>query len=239
MKLHPWEAEVNRKVGEKLYVQVFRQVRAYIIKNNLQPGDLLPTEQAMSEMLGVSRNVLREAIKAMEIMGMLSAQAGRGTVLHDFNLDFVLQNVVFAAANDVDSTIVDMLDIRKKLELGYMRLAYESLKPQDVARLRQILEAMQRSWEQEHFFHNDDRDFHLTLFSRVENSTLLSLMTAIWDVDANFKREEKIRLLEDTLIKHEHIVQALEARNEEAFEAAMLTHFVTANIPSRRLCKIK
>ncbi len=85
-------------------------------------------------------------------------------MLHDFNLDFVLQNVVFAAANDVDSTIVDMLDIRKKLELGYMRLAYESLKPQDVARLRQILEAMQRSWEQEHFFHNDDRDFHSPCF---------------------------------------------------------------------------
>ena len=52
-----------KRPGEKLYSLVFRQIRAYILQNNLQPGDLLPTEQALVEMLGVSRNVLREAIK--------------------------------------------------------------------------------------------------------------------------------------------------------------------------------
>ena len=67
---------MNRKRGEKLYAQVFRQVRAYIIQHNLQPGDLLPTEQALVEMLGVSRNVLREAIKSMELMGLVSARRG-------------------------------------------------------------------------------------------------------------------------------------------------------------------
>ena len=84
---------MNKQRGEKLYAQVFRQIRSYIIQRNLQPGDLLPTEQALVEMLGVSRK-LREAIKSMEIMGMVSAQPGRGTVLKDFNLDFVFQNVI-------------------------------------------------------------------------------------------------------------------------------------------------
>ncbi|HOQ63999.1 MAG TPA: GntR family transcriptional regulator, partial [Clostridia bacterium] len=76
-----------KKNGEKLYSRVFRQVRAYILQNNLQPGDLLPTEQALVEMLGVSRNVLREAIKSMELLGMVSAQPGRGTTLKAFSLD--------------------------------------------------------------------------------------------------------------------------------------------------------
>ena len=217
----------SKRNGEKLYVQVFRQVRGYIIENNLKPGDLLPTEQAMSEMLGVSRNVLREAIKSMEIMGMLSAQAGRGTVLHDFNLDFVMQNVVFAAASDVDSTIIEMLDIRKKLELGYMRQAYSTLQDEDIKRMRSIMTAIRAHWEQDRFFHSDDRDFHMTLFSRIENTSMLSLMAAIWDVDANFKTEEKIPHLDETIIKHENIVRALEARNEEAFEAAMMAHFAS------------
>ena len=64
---------------DKLYVQAFREIRAYITRNNLQPGDLLPSEQAMCEMLGVSRNVLREAIKSMELMGMAQSRPGRGT----------------------------------------------------------------------------------------------------------------------------------------------------------------
>lgn len=217
----------NKRNGEKLYVQVFRQVRGYIIENNLKPGDLLPTEQAMSEMLGVSRNVLREAIKSMEIMGMLSSQAGRGTVLHDFNLDFVMQNVIFAAANDVDNTIFELLDIRKKLELGYMRQAYATLREEDIRHLRQIMTAIRAHWEKDHYFHSDDREFHMTLFSRINNRSMLSLMAAIWDVDANFKTEEKIPHLDESIIKHENIVRALEARNEEAFEAAMMAHFAS------------
>ncbi|MEZ7873305.1 MAG: GntR family transcriptional regulator, partial [Eubacteriales bacterium] len=64
---------MNKKIGEKLYSWVFRQIRAYILQNNLQPGDLLPTEQALADMLEVSRNVVREAIKSMELLGMVSA----------------------------------------------------------------------------------------------------------------------------------------------------------------------
>ena len=61
----------NLKRDEKLYISAFQEIRSYIIRNDLKPGDLLPTEQAMCESLGVSRNVLREAIKSMELMGMV------------------------------------------------------------------------------------------------------------------------------------------------------------------------
>ena len=60
---------------DKLYVQTFQKIRAYIIQNNLKPGDLLPSEQSMCEMFGVSRNVLREAIKAMELMNLAATSS--------------------------------------------------------------------------------------------------------------------------------------------------------------------
>lgn len=219
--------------GEKLYSRVFRQIRAYILQNNLQPGDLLPTEQALVDMLGVSRNVLREAIKSMELLGMVSAQPGRGTELKQFNLEFVFQNVIFAAAGEEDNAVAEMLDIRKRLELGYMRRAFETLGPQDILRVREILENIKRQWEAHRFFHADDREFHLALFSRVGNRTLLSMMEAIWDVDANFKTEEKFKHLDETIVKHENIVRALEAGNEEAFEAAMMAHFASGKYSRR------
>lgn len=216
-----------KRTGEKLYSRVFRQIRAYILQNNLQPGDLLPTEQALVEMLGVSRNVLREAIKSMELLGMVSAQPGRGTVMKEFSLEFVFQNVIFAAAGEEDNAVAEMLDIRKRLELGYVRKAFESLGPEDIRHIRGILENIKRQWEEHRFFHADDKDFHMALFARVGNRTLLSMMEAIWDVDANFKTEEKFKHLDETIIKHENIVRALEAGNEEAFEAAMMAHFAS------------
>ena len=74
---------------DKLYIQTFREIRSYIITHELKAGDSLPTEQAMCQMLGVSRNVLREAIKSMELMGMIQSCPGRGTVVKEFNLDFM------------------------------------------------------------------------------------------------------------------------------------------------------
>lgn len=210
---------------DKLYVQTFQKIRAYIIQNNLKPGDLLPSEQSMCEMFGVSRNVLREAIKAMELMNLAEAQPGRGTIMKPFNLDFIFQNVMFSTIGENDKVIREMLMIRKRLELSFMREAYYSLGDEDIAHIRQILENIKATWKQHIFFHADDREFHMSLFSRLNNQTLLSLMDAIWSVDENFHTEEKFKHLDDTIVRHENIVHALEARNEEAFEAAMLMHF--------------
>ncbi len=213
--------------GEKLYTRVFREIRAYIIRNKLQPGDQLPTEQTLCDMLGVSRNVLREAIKSMELMGMVSALPGRGTVLKPFNLDFIFQNVIIASVSEEYETIFEMLSIRKKLELGYMREAFQTLDASDVRGIRLILELIKERWRRREFFHADDRDFHMALFSKAGNSTLLSLMDAIWSVDENFRTEEKMKYLDDSVTKHENIVRALEAGNQEAFEAAMMAHFAS------------
>jgi len=221
------EVHMVKRRGEKLYSLVFRQIRAYILQNNLQPGDLLPTEQALVDMLGVSRNVLREAIKSMELLGMVSAQPGRGTMLKQFNLDYVFQNVIFAAAGEEENAISEMLDIRKRLELAYTRQAFETLQQEDIARLRTILESIKKQWEEHRFFHADDREFHMALFSRIGNQTLMNMMAAIWDVDENFKTEEKFKHLDETIVKHENIVRALEAGNEEAFLAAMMAHFAS------------
>ena len=219
---------MEKKSGEKLYLRVFRQVRAYILQNNLQPGDLLPTEQTLVEMLGVSRNVLREAVKSMELLGMVSAQPGRGTILKAFNLDFVFQNVLFAVAGDEDYAISEMLDIRKRLELGYVRQAFNSLEKEDIVRIRGIMEDLRIAYEKERFIHDEDKAFHMAIFSKVPNKTLLVMLEAIWDVDENFKTDEKAKYLdEDTVIKHENIVRSLESGNGEAFEAAMMAHFAS------------
>ena len=91
---------------EKLYIRVFRELRDHILRNNLKPGDLIPTEKELCEKLGVSRNVLRESIKAMELMGIVYSRPGRGTAVCPFSLDFIYQNVLLSTADDSERAIL-------------------------------------------------------------------------------------------------------------------------------------
>jgi len=212
---------------DKLYIQAFREIRSYIIRNELKPGDLLPTEQNMCQMLGISRNVLREAIKSMELMGMISSCPGRGTMIKEFNLDFIFQNVLFFTVGDEKRSIGEMLGVRKTIELGYTRQAFDALTEDDICGIRACYESIKAKWEQRVFFHADDKEFHMQLFKHLNNGVLHSLLEAIWAVDENFQVEEKAKHLDDTIAKHEAIVVALEKHDYEAFAKAMEAHFAS------------
>lgn len=216
---------MDKEKNEKLYIQAFRSIRSYIIGNELEPGALLPTEQKMCAELGVSRNVLREAIKSMELMGMVSASPGRGTVVMPFNLDFVLQNVLFFRVGANDKSVREMFDIRKSLELSYMRQAFYALSREDITRMRECAGRIRDSFRQEGLFSEADRDFHMTLFRPIGNSVLTSALEAIWAVDVGFQLELKRTHMESSVRKHEAIVDALEQYDFFAFAKAMEAHF--------------
>lgn len=213
------------KKEEKLYIQTFREIRSYIIRHELKPGDLLPTELEMSQTLGVSRNVLREAIKSMELMGMVQACPGRGTEVKEFSLDFVFQNVLFFNVGGEDKPVHEMFGIRRMLELSYMRQAFYVLTEEDIQKLRECVRRMRESPDDDLAFTCADRDFHMALFRPLGNGVLESLMEAIWAVDEGFELEKKSPHLISSIPKHEAIVDALAAYDYRAFARAMEIHF--------------
>ena len=215
------------KKENKLYIQAFREIRSYIIRNGLKPGDLLPTELEMCEKLGVSRNVLREAIKSMELMGMVQACPGRGTQVKEFSLDFVFQNVLFFSVAGEDKPVREMFGIRRMLELSYMRQAFYAINEDDIRVLHNCLRQMHESREDYTAFTEADRIFHTTLFRGLDNSVLNSLMDAIWAVDAGFELEKKSPHLMTSISKHETIVKALEEDDYRACARAMEIHFAS------------
>ncbi len=213
---------------EKLYTQAFREIRAYIIRNELKSGDLLPSEQSLCETLGVSRNVLREAIKSLELMGMVEACPGRGTAVKEFNLDFIFQNVMFFnVGRDEERAIREMLALRRTLELDFMPQAFFSVTEADIAHLRECLSQMRERWERNELFGDIDRDFHMTLYRRLNNGVLESLLRAVWAVDDTFELEKKKPHLPYTLDKHAAIVSSLEDRDYDMFTKAMQAHFAS------------
>ncbi len=212
---------------QKLYVQVLSQIHQLILDRGLKPGDLLPPEQVLAAEFGVSRNVVREAIKSMEVMGIVRAVAGRGTELLSFSMEYILQSMLFFQVPGNESTVRQMFDVRKHLELSYMRDAFYSLGKEDILHLREIVDQIRVSYEQEGLFSELDREFHLTLFRPLKNAVLDSLMNAIWEVDVRFQLEEKRPHLADSVAKHEAVVQSLEAHDFIGFVKAMEYHFTS------------
>jgi DNA-binding FadR family transcriptional regulator len=123
---------------QKLYVQVLRQIHQLILDRGLKPGDLLPPEQVLAAEFGVSRNVVREAIKSMEVMGIVRAVAGRGTELLPFSMEYILQSMLFFQVPGNESAVRQMFDVRKNLEMSYMRQAFHAMTREDIARLREL-----------------------------------------------------------------------------------------------------
>jgi len=210
---------------QKLYVQVLRQIHQLILDRGLKPGDLLPPEQVLAAEFGVSRNVVREAIKSMEVMGIVRAVAGRGTELLPFSMEYILQSMLFFQVPGNESAVRQMFDVRRHLELSYMRDAFYALEKEDILHLREVVDQIRVSYEQEGLFSELDRDFHLSLFRPLKNAVLDSLMNAIWEVDVRFQLEEKRPHLGDSAAKHEAVVQALEAHDFIGFVKAMEYHF--------------
>ena len=211
--------------NEKRYLQVLDQINRLVLERDMKPGDLLPPENALAAEFHVSRNVVREAIKSMEVMGVVRAVPGRGTELVPFSMDYLFRIMLFFQVPGNENTVRQMFDVRKALEMSYMHQAFYALSRDDVARLRQIMDKIRDSYEQEGVFAELDREFHLSLFRPLKNDVLYNLMDAIWEIDVRFQLEKKRPHLAGSVAKHEAIVKALEEYDYLAFAKAMEYHF--------------
>lgn len=206
---------------EKLYKQVFYQIRNYIIENEIHSGGKLPTEAEMCEMMGVSRNVLREAIKALELIGVVKSKPGVGIVVQEFNMDFFYQNMFLSHIIDDRKLIDEILDVRKKLELSYLREAFNTISEEDINALEAIIES-----DSEIRFEDRDKEFHMTMYNHLNNKTLSSILEAAWYFDRRINGMYTMYDSHKELIEnHVAITTALRKKDFAMFKEAMEYHF--------------
>lgn len=220
----------------KLYLQVYEELKDYILQNHLKPGDKLPTEMEMCGLLGVSRNVLREAIKSLEISGIVRSKPGVGIIIQEFNPDFLFQSLIFHLEWDNDSLVPQTLAVRRTLELGFTREAFHSIGKEEIVQLEEQLEVMRTSHLPARSgrggslvfgprFYEADAAFHKILYSKADNKILSSVIDAVWACDKYYKQRTRPIYIEQTVRKHERIVTALKHDSMDEFCAAMHYHF--------------
>ncbi len=200
------------------------QLRGLIATGKLRSGDQLPSERELSEQFTVSRASVREAIRALESMGLLEARQGEGTYVAK-SVEALVQPLAHAIAQE-ENAIQEMFEMRRLLEPQLAALAAERAAPAELEELHDIVEKQARQVAEGGTGAELDAAFHSALGRAAKNALLLRLNDTLVDSLRDSRRgslqtPERPRR---SLAGHRAIVRALHARDPKAAQRAMLKH---------------
>ncbi len=204
----------------------------YIRGQKLQPGTTLPSEARLTELLGVSRPVVREALRNLRGLGVVEIYNGRGAVVRELtptSLEVFFSHALQTVAN----SIIGLMELRTGLECEAAALAALRHGPEDATSMRSLVERMSAAITDPDLYSQLDVDLHIAISRASGNELFLHMVQSIRAAmrDASL-RGMKLRLdHEDGAIvqkMHEEIVEAILARDADRAFAAMKRHMVSA-----------
>lgn len=204
--------------------QVVAQIKQYIVQHNLKPGDRLPTEQELADLLGVSRISVREATKSLSFLGIVQAAPRRGLTLGEVDMDRVTKYLGFHFALSGYSKL-HLLQARMVIEIGSLPFAMERMDedPGVHRRLMELIEKLDQAKTPDEFIEGDIV-FHRAL---VEGSGIEPLV-AFTDLLHVFFREFRESVVPEGLRSgnqsHRRIVEALRNHRPETAQKELRLH---------------
>ncbi|WP_203416890.1 FadR/GntR family transcriptional regulator [Jiangella ureilytica] len=208
-----------------LHKTVQEEIRHYIIKQDLRPGDPLKPEAELARLFGVSRNSVREAVKALESTGVLETRRGSGVYIKDFSFTPLLDNLPYGLMQG-RRALGELVALRKALEAGMIADAMQAITPQRIAGLRDVLAVMGERADRGEDFADQDREFHRLLFADLGNEMLLQLFDLFWQ--AYHRAAPPVHGRDPRQIHrlHAEIIEAVLSGDAERAREAVRQHYV-------------
>jgi GntR family transcriptional repressor for pyruvate dehydrogenase complex len=154
------------------------KIKDMIMSGELHPGDRLPKEADLAERLGLSRNSLREAVKALSLIRVLDVRQGDGTYVTSLQPRLLLDALTFVVDFHRDDTVLEFFEVRRLLEPAAAAKAAQTMSDGDIAKLRGVLEELDEDPTAEELVAND-LEFHRQIAAGSGNSVLSSLIESL------------------------------------------------------------
>lgn len=206
--------------------EVILQIKNMIVSGRLKPGDRLLPEKELSEELGVSRNSLREAIKALVVFRVLDVRQGDGTYVTSLEPDILLEAVSFVVDLHDDASILDLFAVRRILEPAAAAEAALQITPEEIAELHKLMHQIDESSSIEHLVEHD-LAFHHQIVAAAGNGYLTSLLDSLSSSTVRarvWRGLTQDNAIERTLSEHKAILAAIEAKDTELAKALTTVH---------------
>jgi GntR family transcriptional regulator, transcriptional repressor for pyruvate dehydrogenase complex len=219
--LHPGFESVRR---DKIYEGVAKQIERLILKR-LKPGDKLPSERELAETLGVSRSSIRDAIRSLELMGMVEPRQGAGTIVREISSESLV-NPLANAIKHKKELIAELLDFRKMIEPQLAALAAERGSSAQFAEMEEILDRQDDKLRRGESAIVEDSEFHYAIALASGNSVVLKVLDTLMDLLRD-SRERSLQIEgrpQKSLAGHRRILVALKRKDPVAASTAMRQH---------------
>lgn len=209
----------------RLYEHIVQQIRALIREGNWRPGDQIPPERELAERFRVSRTSVREALRALEMQGVIESRQGGGTFVRQADPEALVRSLAGAILQG-RRELGEILEVRELIEPGIARGAARRATREHVAELERLLEQQRRRITAGEPFAEEDTAFHQVLAEAADNRVLLRLQNVVMDL----LRESRQSYLhspdrpQKSLQGHEAILAAVRARDADAAYQASLEH---------------
>lgn len=224
----PLEASPRRPLGMLQPMSgplhdVREHVVAMIVAGKLMPGDALPAERELATALGVSRPVVREAIRSLEAVNVVESRRGAGTYVTNLSPELLLAPLSYAFRL-VRGSYLDLFQVRRFLEPAAAAEAAITVAEDKLAEMDALLRALDESDQDS--FPESDLAFHEWIVRQTGNPLLLSVIRGIRDLEFTVLEVTAATVInrDQSQIEHRAIAQAIRDGDPERAKAAMLLH---------------
>jgi GntR family transcriptional repressor for pyruvate dehydrogenase complex len=204
---------------KKIYEEIVEQLKDMISRGELKPGNKLPSERDMAESLGVSRASVREALTALEAIGILDIRPGEGTFVKETSVSETFEPLAMVLEVEQNPEF-QMMEVRRVLEPEMAALAALRATEDNLYKIEQILADMKNAASVSKAVAGDLR-FHFAIAEATHNSILVRIINTIADLMHNILREKREGLFAspgkglEIINEHEAIFKAIGNRNPE------------------------
>lgn len=200
---------------QSLKSQVLQEIKQYILDKGMTEGDRLPTERAFTEMYGVSRSVVREALSYLEHTGVIETVQGRGTVIKAPDISSLVEGFLFSfqVANG------------SKNDLLSLRIIFECAAIEEIVKLDKDISDLKAIVNEDVINHyENDKAFHQTLLSATGNVLFEQLSSVIQSYFYHIEEEGKEINYIQTNEMHKKIIEAIANKDVQLAKELMATH---------------
>lgn len=225
----PDTSSLRAPEGRRLYEQLERLLRTYVVEQGLQPGDRLPAERALAQALRVSRASLRQATVSLEVQGVLEVRHGGGIYVRSLDPDPERLKAMLLRRR----RLPEVLEAREAIECMLVVLAAKRRTDEDLVAIEEALALMETDISGGGLGDGPDRMFHTRVAAAAKNKLLLDVMQALEDPI----QETRMASLSEpgrpprSLADHRRIADAIRRQDPRGAEIAMRRHLkVVADI---------
>ena len=205
-------------------------MKSYILERGLKAGDPLPNEQELMVQLGVGRHPLREAMKALQAVGIIEIRHGHGTYVGQVTLQSLEDGLAFRMSQSMAGDLRDVanvLEVRQAIEVGLADDVVATFREHSFDDLDAIVARMESKAGEGQYFPDEDWAFHQALYEPLGNALIIDLLSVFWrtfaQVDARLPGARYTPA--DAAAWHRDLLDALKSGRPEDFARSMKTHF--------------